>query len=208
MFSHHDSGRTSPCGLFAGMTAQQYLILDFVCSDTLYDVEKEKQCLINPQQYVELLSKSKLSGSEKAYTSIEWKRATGYTTEEIKKARSQNDFWKTKQRKSADKYRTKRLAENNFLSGASAKHLWTPKELHKFYLLNEKGNTDVELARVFRTSVPAVYSVRRKFSMAKSLLIQMKRKPNSSNLVDMASGSEAKLRLTLRELKKPKKKSN
>jgi len=160
----------------------------------------------NPKEFIELMVKSKLSNSEKAYASHEWKRIRGYTAVDLRKARSKNKSWKLKQKKYARRYRDKRLEEHNYLRSASSKHKWNSTELQKFYKLNSAGKTDAELAKIFRTSIPAVYSVRRKFSMAKSILIGMRKNPTSSALIEKAIGSESNLRLELRSLKFGKKK--
>lgn len=163
--------------------------------------EKEKRKLLSastPEQYIELSIKSKLTGPKKSSITSEWLTSTGYTIDDIKYARNRHPFWRKKRNQGSYERNSKRLEQHNYYR-TDQKITWDKDKLAKFFDLNLKGMTDHELARSFKTSIPAVNHIRRKFRFASQLLELDKQKPVKAGILKLCAHSESVLKRLIRE---------
>ncbi|EMN10918.1 LB099 family protein [Leptospira interrogans] len=163
--------------------------------------EKEKRKLLSastPEQYIELSIKSKLTGPKKSSITSEWLTSTGYTIDDIKYARNRHPFWRKKRNQGSYERNSKRLEQHNYYR-SDQKIVWDKTKLAKFFDLNSKGLTDHELAKNFRTSIPAVNHIRRKFRFASELLRLDKQKPAKDGILKLCTHSESVLKRLIRE---------
>ncbi|PJZ70906.1 hypothetical protein CH373_06480 [Leptospira perolatii] len=168
------------------------------------DYEKEKRKLLSaksPEQYIEFSIKSRLEGPKKSSITTEWLHKSGYTIDDIKYARNRHPFWRKKRNQGSYERNSRRLEFHNYYK-SDRKIVWDETKLSKFYDLNQEGQADHELARTFRTSIPAVNHIRRKFRFATNLLELDKKKPNKMSVIKLSHNSESVLKRLIREKSK------
>jgi hypothetical protein len=94
-----------------------------------------------------------------------------FSYKEVDKARSKHPEWR-KMRRAEDpkqiKRRTKRRFKKNDYSGGYHKK-WTDEVLFEFLELND-NYIDRQLAKHFKSSIPAIQSIRRRINLAKKIL--------------------------------------
>ncbi|TGK03991.1 hypothetical protein EHO59_10755 [Leptospira semungkisensis] len=165
------------------------------------DYEKEKKKLLSaksPEQYIEFSIKSKLEGPKKSSITTEWLNKSGYSIDDIKYARNRHPFWREKRNKGSYERNSRRLEYHNYYK-SDEKIVWDDSKLSKFYDLNQEGNADHELARIFKTSIPAVNHIRRKFRFATTLLELEKKKPSKATVIKLSAHSESVLKRLIKE---------
>ncbi len=164
-------------------------------------LEEERKKLLSaktPEQYIERSLKSKLKPGQKGSITLEWLKKTGFTGEEIQKARNRNAHWRTLKGRGSYERNQKRLKKFNFSAkkNSTAKREWTEKDLEKLYDMN-KNMADWELAKYFKTSIPSINHLRRKFRLAEDILLANREKPNKKKILKYANKAEKVLRKEL-----------
>ena len=153
---------------------------------------RAKNALLNcktPAEYIDKCIKSSLSRYEKAIVTVEWKKRTGYTIDDIKYARHRHPYWKKKKHKGAKERNMKRYAEYDF-SDPEYVVDWTNDLLEEFVYMNKKENgvyinKDRELAEHFETTIPSIQYIRRKFNKALKVLKEENIKPTEKRVLKL-----------------------
>ncbi len=127
-----------------------------------------------PEDYIDRSLKARLSPAAKAKLARRWMEATGYTKEDILRARNRHPYWKRKKMEGSAERTRKRLAAHDY-SGGSSVH-WDQALVTEFLGLNRKGpdgryeQKDWQLAERFGATIPSIQYMRRKLSRVESLL--------------------------------------
>lgn len=162
-------------------------------------LEAERKKLLsakNPAQYIQRSLESKLSRGEKGSITRDWLEKSGYTHEDILHARNRNDYWKEQKGKGSYKRTLTRIKKLNFAKKGQPRKAWTESDLGKFYDLNSEL-ADWQLAQKFKTSLPAVNHIRRKFKLARLVLEKGRKPANKVGILKLAKSDEKVLRNTL-----------
>ena len=171
-----------------------------------YEIEKKNlMASKTPQQYIENSWKSGLTAGQKSAITVEWLKKTGYTTEDIQFARNRNPNWKKLKNRGNVERNAKRIEKYNFSKTGTGKKVWKLTDLEEFYKQNS-SMADWELAKKFKTSLPSINHIRRKFKIVEGILNSKKEKPSLKKVASMAMANEKSLRSMLQG-KNPKKKS-
>ncbi|MCE9500986.1 MAG: hypothetical protein K8R21_10890 [Leptospira sp.] len=158
--------------------------------------ENEKRNLLSaktPDQYIDRSIKSKLKPGQKGSITLEWLRKTGYSNEDIQHARNRNPYWKKLKGKGSYERNSERLEKYNFNKSDSQKRVWTEKDLDKLYDMN-KTMADWELAKHFKTSIPSINHLRRKFRLSEEIMKANGEKPNKKKILRYSLKAEKLLR--------------
>ncbi len=164
--------------------------------------EKEKKKLMaarSPEQYIDLSLKSKITRHSKARVTREWLQKRGYNIEDIIYARNRHPYWKKIKSKGSYEKTLNRIKEHNY-SKQDVRIYWDDELLSKFYDLNKEGLVDYELAKKFKTSLPGVNHIRRKFKLAAKILEKEGKKPTKKRILTLSRKSEKGLRKQLAEM--------
>jgi hypothetical protein len=127
-----------------------------------------------PADYIDRSLKARISPAAKAKLARIWMESSGYTKEDILKARNRHPYWKRKKMEgSADRTR-RRLAAHNYSAGQSVQ--WNSKLVSEFLGLNRRDRDgryewkDWQLAEHFGATIPSIQYMRRKLSKVEDLL--------------------------------------
>ena len=164
-------------------------------------LEEERKKLLSaktPEQYIDRSLKSKLKPGQKGSITLEWLKKTGFSNDDIQKARNRNSHWRALKGKGSYERNQKRLKKFNFASkkDSATKREWSEKDLEKLYDMN-KQMADWELAKHFKTSIPSINHLRRKFRLAEDILLANRIKPNKKSILKRANKAEKVLRKEL-----------
>ena len=127
-----------------------------------------------PEDYIDRSLKARLSPAAKAKLARRWMEATGYTKEDILRARNRHPYWKRKKMEGSAERTRKRLAAHDYSGGASVR--WDQALVTEFLGLNRKDpegryeQKDWQLAERFGATIPSIQYMRRKLSRVESLL--------------------------------------
>ena len=145
----------------------------------------------DPSDYIRRSLTVSLPSGKKAKITTVWLKQMGFTVKDIQHARHRNPYWKARKLEGNYERNRRRLAEHNYsLTGQPAR--WTEVRLRKFIELNASFH-DFELARKFRTTIPSIQYMRRKFNAAKTILKRQGRSSTSQNLYSLMVFDEDKL---------------
>ncbi len=162
-----------------------------------YESEKKKlMAARSPDQYIDLSLKSKITRHSKARVTREWLQKRGYRIEDIIYARNRHPYWKKIKSRGSYEKTLNRIKEHNY-SKPDVRIYWDEKLLNEFYEQNKKGYVDYELAKKFKTSLPAVNHIRRKFKLAEKILEKDGKPINKKGIIKLAQNSEKGLRKLL-----------
>ncbi len=162
-------------------------------------LEAERKKLLSaktPDQYIQRSLESKLSRGEKGGLTREWLEKSGYTHEDILFARNRNPYWKKQKGRGSYERTLKRIKKLNFAGKKTGRKVWSDADLGRFYELNDQL-ADWQLAQKFKTSLPAVNHIRRKFKLAKALLEKQRKPVGKAAVVKLSRTDEKVLRMTL-----------
>ena len=127
-----------------------------------------------PAEYIDKCIKSSLTKYEKMAVTIEWRKLTGFTIEDIKHARHRHPYWKKKKHKG---YKERNLIRFEKYDFSDPEYVidWTDELLKDFVMMNKKKdgkyiNKDYELAEHFGTTIPSIQYLRRKYLYAIKLI--------------------------------------
>lgn len=155
-----------------------------------------------PEEYIEKSLKSKLSAGLKGNVTTEWLAHTGFSAGDLSYARNRNPYWRKVKAKGSYNRNQERIQKFNFKkSEDSPKKIWTMKDVEEFSEL-DKTMTDRELAKEYKTTLPAINHIRRKLKLSKDILELKKEKLNTKKVVSYSMRSEKLLREELAILKK------
>lgn len=164
---------------------------------SLAKISSERTKLLSaktPEQYITLSINSKLPPGKKATITSEWLAKTNFTYEDISYARNRDPFWRKKKSLGSKQRNLKRINEFNFKkSGATPKKTWSTEEMEELFDLDKKM-VDRELAKKFKTSLPAINHIRRKFKMVREIFEIKKQKISKTKAVAYSMKSEKLLR--------------
>ena len=172
---------------------------------SLAKINSERTKLLSaktPEQYIALSINSKLPPGKKATITSEWLAKTNFTYEDISHARNRDPYWRKKKSLGSKQRNLKRINEFNYKKpGATPKKTWSIEEMEELFELDKKL-VDRDLAKKFKTSLPAINHIRRKFKMVREIFEIKKQKINKSKVVAYSMKSEKLLREELISISK------
>ena len=127
-----------------------------------------------PEDYIDRSLKARLPPAAKAKLARLWMETTGYTKEDILRARNRHPYWKRKKMEGSAERTRRRLAAHDYSGGASVQ--WDQALVTEFLGLNRKGGDgryvqkDWQLAERFGATIPSIQYMRRKLSKVELLL--------------------------------------
>lgn len=168
-------------------------------------MEKGREYLMrakDPNEYIKRCILSSVPRGKKAVITHEWLVKTGYSIDDIAKARSMNPYWK-KRRLKGNVERTKaRIKEYDF--SVSKQTGWNEDLIIKFVLKNERNEDgsykipDYQLAKYFQTTIPAIQYMRRKHN----LMLKVMEYTSEYKIIELMEKSENAIKHILKELEK------
>jgi hypothetical protein len=135
----------------------------------------------NPQDYIDRSLKAKLSPAAKAKLARIWMESTGYSKDDILRARNRHPYWKKKKMEGSAERTKKRLAAHDYSGGSSVQ--WDEALVAEFLGLNKKASDgryeykDWQLAEHFGATIPSIQYMRRKLSKVSEILGTKAAKP-------------------------------
>ena len=159
----------------------------------------EKQILQSktPHQYIDRCLKTKVRRGIKTVISKEWQHRTGYTVKDIMYARHRHPYWKMRKMEGWKRRNEIRWKKYNFEEIQRRGYGWTEKETKKYLELDTKDkhdkyvHKDRQLAKILKTTIPAIQGLRRKKNLISKLRI------SNNNIVDFMMLGEIYLRAKL-----------
>jgi hypothetical protein len=127
-----------------------------------------------PADYIDRSLKARLSPAAKAKLARLWMESTGYSKEDILRARNRHPYWKRKKMEGSAERTRRRLAAHDYSSGSSVQ--WNAKLVTEFLELNRRESDgryewkDWQLAEHFGATIPSIQYMRRKLSKVELLL--------------------------------------
>ena len=127
-----------------------------------------------PADYIDRSLKARLTPAAKAKLARLWMESTGYTKEDILRARNRHPYWKRKKMEGSAERTRKRLAAHDYSGGASVQ--WDSALVTEFLGLNQRDHEgryeqkDWQLAERFSATIPSIQYMRRKLSKVEGLL--------------------------------------
>ncbi|HTX73361.1 MAG TPA: hypothetical protein VMC79_11090 [Rectinemataceae bacterium] len=127
-----------------------------------------------PEEYIDRSLKAKLSPAAKARLARMWMESTGYSKEDILRARNRHPYWKRKKMEGSAERTRRRLAAHDYSSGSSVD--WSRALVTEFLGLNKKDSAgrydlkDWQLAEHFGATIPSIQYMRRKLRKVQKLL--------------------------------------
>jgi hypothetical protein len=127
-----------------------------------------------PEEYIDRSLRARISPAAKAKLARHWMESTGYTKEDILRARNRHPYWKRKKMEGSAERTRKRLAAHDYSEGSSVQ--WDAALVADFLGLNQRGpdgryeNKDWQLAERFGATIPSIQYMRRKLSKVEELL--------------------------------------
>lgn len=137
----------------------------------------EKRILVarTPMEYIDRSIKSRLTSREKARIALLWMSKTGYTSKDIREARSRHPYWKSIKMSGNLERTERRFRQHNYRQNKSKKK-WDIDKVQMFLELNIKDKNGVyiykdwQIAKKLKTSIPSVQYWRRKRNMILKIL--------------------------------------
>jgi hypothetical protein len=127
-----------------------------------------------PEEYIDRSLKAKLAPAAKARLARLWMDSTGYTKEDILRARNRHPYWKRKKMEGSAERTRRRLAAHDYSGGGTVE--WDSPLVEEFLSLNgldasgRYAHKDWELAERFGATIPSIQYMRRKFRKVRELL--------------------------------------
>jgi hypothetical protein len=127
-----------------------------------------------PEEYIDRSLKAKLSPAAKAHLARTWMESTGYSKEDILRARNRHPYWKRKKMEGSAERTRRRLAAHDYSGGASVN--WNRALVTEFLGLNGKDSfgryelKDWQLAERFGATIPSIQYMRRKLRKVRDIL--------------------------------------
>jgi hypothetical protein len=127
-----------------------------------------------PADYIDRSLKARLTPAAKAKLARLWMESTGYSKEDILRARNRHPYWKRKKMEGSAERTRNRLAAHDYSGGTSVQ--WDASLVSQFLGLNRRGpdgryeRKDWQLAERFGATIPSIQYMRRKLSKVEGLL--------------------------------------
>lgn len=147
-----------------------------------------------PEAYIEASLKAKISPAAKARLARQWMERTGFTKDDILRARNRHPYWKKKKMEGSAERTRRRLSAHDYSGGKTLE--WTPALIEEFLSLNGKNaggqylHRDWELAEHFQSSIPSIQYMRRKY---RRVLEMLGPRTSKAKLVDYLTRAESVL---------------
>jgi hypothetical protein len=128
----------------------------------------------SPQDYIDRSLKARLSPAAKAKLARIWMESTGYSKDDILRARNRHPYWKKKKMEGSAERTKKRLAAHDYSGGSSVQ--WDEALVSEFLGLNKRASDgryeykDWQLAEHFGATIPSIQYMRRKLSKVSEIL--------------------------------------
>mgnify|MGYP001355686672 CR=1 FL=1 len=153
-----------------------------------------------PAEYIERSIRAGIPRGVKASITHEWLKRTGYSIEDVVKARHRHPYWKKKKLEGNAKRNMDRIHAYNFSSGGHTG--WDDGLIKKFLLMSKKlpdgsyNTPDYELAKHFGTTIPSIQYMRRKLNLVEKVL----EKSRDFDMLSLMKKSEQKIKIILEGL--------
>ncbi|MGO8695492.1 MAG: hypothetical protein ACLQMF_17665 [Rectinemataceae bacterium] len=127
-----------------------------------------------PEEYIDRSLKAKLSPAAKARLARTWMESTGYSKEDILRARNRHPYWKQKKMEGSAERTRRRLAAHDYSGGSSVD--WNRRLVTEFLSLNARDSSghyelkDWQLAERFGATIPSIQYMRRKLRKVRDIL--------------------------------------
>jgi len=128
----------------------------------------------DPTAYIDASLRARIPPAAKARLARQWMEKTGYSREDILRARNRHPYWKKKKMEGSAERTRKRLSAHDYSAGGTVE--WNAERVAKFLDLNAKDRSgryehrDWEIAEAFGASIPSIQYMRRKCRRASELL--------------------------------------
>jgi hypothetical protein len=168
----------------------------------------EKQILNSktPEEYIDRTLHSNISRGRKTVLCKQWKEKTGFTTEDIQRARNRHPYWKTKKMAGWQDRNYKRWSDHDYReTNRSNVSPFSNEQIIQFYELNKKDkrgrylHKDWEVAKEMKITIPAVQHWRRKLILVYKILELEQKSATKKNVVKYLHNHENGLRKIYRE---------
>lgn len=136
------------------------------------DLDSEAKKLLSaktPEQYISKSLESKINRGMRGKITKQWIEKTGFTNEDLLSAKNKHPYWKEKKGKGSLERQIERQKKYDFRKDADKRVTWDTKKIEIFLDLNNES-TDYELAKKFKTTLPAINHIRRKIKYANKLI--------------------------------------
>lgn len=175
-------------------------------NETLSKDEKYLFQARTPMDYIDRSLKSrKIPSGRKAMVTRHWLEKTGFTIDDIKKARNRHPYWKKKKMAGTAQRNAQRFEEHDYSTGVNI--IWSDALVDEFLRSNVKGKDgayqykDWELAKHFKCSIAAIQHMRRKYNMAVRIIGKKSGGVTQKRIKEYIQQSENILRRTMKKLK-------
>jgi len=154
----------------------------------------------NPMEYIERSISADVPRGVKATITHEWLAKTGYTIDDIMKARHRHPYWKKKRLEGNTERNMERIRAYNFSRGGHTE--WDESLIKRFLQMSghlsdgSYKTPDHELARIFQTSIPSIQYMRRKLNLVEKVLD----KSSEFDMLFLMKKSEQKIKQILEDL--------
>jgi len=166
-------------------------------------MNRQEQKLLNsrtPEEYIDNSLKCGLPSGRKAFITRLWlEKKPKYTVRDIQRARNRHPYWKERKMEGGADRNVRRQVNHDYSSGTGDID-WTEKKILRFMDLNAKDRNgryvhrDHEIARKFRTTIPAVQHYRRKYNLVVKILAKLGARPAGKLVLEFMQKSEKILR--------------
>lgn len=147
-----------------------------------------------PEEYIDKSIKSSIPRGKKASVTREWCRLNGYTIEDIKYARHRHPYWKKKKQQGYKERNIERFNKYDF-SNPEYFIVWDDELISEFVQMNKKVKgiylqKDRELAEHFKTTIPSIQYLRRKYCKALKILEADNLNPTDKRITKLICSDE------------------
>lgn len=154
----------------------------------------------SPSEYIERSIRANIPRGVKATITHEWLKKTGFTIDDIVKARHRHPYWKKKKLEGNSERNLERMRAYNFSRGGRTG--WDDALIKKFLSLSKKlpdgtyKTPDHAIAKSFETTIPSIQYMRRKLNLVEKVL---ERSPDF-DILSLMRKSEQKIKTILEGL--------
>ena len=142
-------------------------------------MNKDKELLLSaktPNEYIQYSLVVKISSGRKSKITKEWFEKTKFTVEDIMYARNRNQYWKYRKGIGGIERNKLRQIKHNYRIDGDIGHIMWPNKNIRLLIDNNDHCKDWKLAKMLKTTIPAIQGYRRKINMLEKLNIEQKHK--------------------------------
>lgn len=123
-----------------------------------------------PEDYIKRSLEVSIPQGRKAKVTTLWLKFRGFALRDLQEARSRNPYWKTVKTEGSTQRAKNRFAAHDYRVGGKSVR-WNDGMIRRFIELNVKdgrkiSTKDFLLAKVFKTTIPSIQYMRRKYNLA------------------------------------------